>query len=90
MKRAAVGGVISIPTLLIIGFAIVKMLGGGGNGATQQQQDFIQNGNSSISGIDFSSDSESVDGSVAVGLYAYYQKSFGRGGGCRSIQCQNI
>ena len=77
MKRAAVGGGISIPTLLIIGFAIVKMLGGGGNGATQQQQDFIQNGNSSISGIDFSSDSESVDGSVAVGSRNKYTNILG-------------
>ena len=69
MKRAAVGGGISIPTLLIIGFAIMKMLGGGGNGASQQQQDFIQNNNNSFSGVDFSDTGSSaqIDNSVAAG-----------------------
>lgn len=79
MKRAAVGGGISIPTLLIIGFAIMKMLGGGGNGASQQQQDFIQNNNNSFSGVDFSDTGSSaqIDNSVAAGSRSKYTNILG-------------
>lgn len=79
MKRAAVGGGIGLPTLLIIGFAIMKMLGGGGNGASQQQQDFIQNNNNSFSGVDFSDTGSSaqIDNSVAAGSRSKYTNILG-------------
>lgn len=76
MKRAAVGGGIGLPTLLIIGFAIMKMFGGGGNGASEQQQDFIQN-NNSFSGENFSSNSTPVDNSVAKGSRSKYTNILG-------------
>ena len=77
MKRAAVGGGIGLPTLLIIGFAIMKMLGGnGGNGASVQQQDFIQN-NGSFSGGSSYSDSTPVNNSVAAGSRSKYTNILG-------------
>ncbi len=82
MKRAAVGGGISIPTLLIIGFAIMKMIGGG-NGASQQQQDFIQNNGSnnynSSSGVDFSDTGSSaeINNDVAAGSRSKYTNILG-------------
>ena len=82
MKRAAVGGGISIPTLLIIGIAIMKMIGGG-NGASQQQQDFIQNNGSnnynSSSGVDFSDTGSSaeINNDVAAGSRSKYTNILG-------------
>ena len=82
MKRAAVGGGIGLPTLLIIGFAIMKMIGGG-NGASQQQQDFIQNNGSnnynSSSGVDFSDTGSSaeINNDVAAGSRSKYTNILG-------------
>ncbi len=82
MKRAAVGGGIGLPTLLIIGFAIMKMIGGG-NGASQQQQDFIQNNGSnnynSSSGVDFSDTGSSaeINNDVAAGSRGKYTNILG-------------
>lgn len=81
MKRAAVGGGIGLPTLLIIGFAIMKMIGGG-NGASQQQ-DFIQNNGSnnynSSSGVDFSDTGSSaeINNDVAAGSRSKYTNILG-------------
>lgn len=82
MKRAAVGGGIGLPTLLLIGFAIMKMIGGG-NGASQQQQDFIQNNGSnnynSSSGVDFSDTGSSaeINNDVAAGSRSKYTNILG-------------
>lgn len=70
VKRVAIGGGIGIPTLLVLGFVVLKLLGGGtgdilGNSGSNQQQSIVQN--NSFSGESSYSNSSSVNNSVASG-----------------------
>ena len=81
VKRAAVGGGIGLPTLLILGFLAMKFLGGGNSGTTDNQSNLLPNNNinNSFSGVDFSDTGSSadVDDSVAIGSRSKYTNILG-------------
>ena len=80
VKRAAVGGGIGLPTLLILGFLAMKFLGGN-SGTTDNQSNLLPNNNinNSFSGVDFSDTGSSadVDDSVAIGSRSKYTNILG-------------
>jgi hypothetical protein len=74
-KRAAIGGGISIPTLLIIGFAIFNAIKGG-NAPAVNPQSILPNSGGSSGGY-VSDDATSVNTSVAAGSRSKYTNIIG-------------